>query len=177
MHEEEGEAPTRAPAAYETQPSQVGTVNVTPALESSGPAVDIKPKELGDWLHETPRHETGYIEEVGQDDIFGDDVWARQIKSALPVISYDVFPEPRDVINPIVEEPHVEAPEIPVIVERVAPRIIERAAPVIIEERAPVIFEEMIIPSAPLVPPHMWAAPEPIVIERSSSPWKNDKKN
>lgn len=151
--------PTRNPAGHETQPTQVEQIRVTPALESSNGAVDIRPKQLGEWVHESPRHEPGYIEEIGQDDILPDDVWARQIQSAYPdAISYDVWPEPHAVINPIVEQP---APT-PVFVERAPIVFEERAAPVIIEER-PTVFSA----------PHIAAArpeviiPEPII----ASPW------
>lgn len=196
VHAPQNDDRTRAPAGHETQPSQVGTVNVTPAFEQSGEPVDIKAKVVGDWIHESPRHEEGYIEEVGQDDVLADDVWARQIKTALPVISYDVYPEPRDVVNPIVEEPEPE----PVYIERVAPMIVERPAPIIFdfeERRAPVIIEErrpnirfesgpeLIVPSQPFVPPHLWASSRPEVIReplvlREQSPWtkvSSDKKN
>ena len=112
--------------------------------------MDIRPKQLGDWIHESPRHEPGYIEEVGQDDILPDNVWARQIQSAYPdAISYDVWPEPHAI-------------EVPVQ-ETLPPVVVERAAPIIIEER-PTVFTA----------PHIAAArpeliiPEPVV---ELSPW------
>ena len=52
-------------------------------------------------MHEAPRHEPGYIEEVGHDDIFDEHVWARQILTALPdAHSYDVYPDPYKVVKP-----------------------------------------------------------------------------
>ncbi len=141
---------TRPAAGHETQPTQVGQVNVVPKAESSNGPIDIKPKEVGDWIRESPRHEPGYIEEIGQDDILPDDVWARQIKTALPSISYDVYPEPHTVENPIVEQP---APT-PVFIER-PPVVVERAAPF----RPPVYNA-----------PHLATARPEVIYERS--PWR-----
>lgn len=152
----QGFATTRNPAGHETQPTQVDQIRVTPGLESSNGAVDIRPKQLGDWVHESPRHEPGYIEEIGQDDILPDNVWARQIQSAYPdAIAYDVWPEAHQiVIGDIAPSP--------------APVVVERAAPIIIEER-PTVFAPPHVGA-----PHLAAArPEVIVAEPviELSPW------
>lgn len=174
------------PAAPQ-QPTEVSEVRVTPALESSGAAVEIKPKELGEWTHEAPRHEAGYIEELGFDDVLDDSVWARQIKSALPVMSYDVYPEPHQVINPvtdeleddtfivehfepvIVEEVFIEAPEIiyeaPVYT---APLIIEepvyRPAVTVVEEPTIIIQEPTVVIEEPVFRPTVTVVEEPVVV-------------
>ena len=52
-------------------------MRVAPAPENSGTPVQIKPKELGQFVHESPRKEPGYIEEVGQDDILSERWYAQ----------------------------------------------------------------------------------------------------
>ncbi len=139
------ERPVAIRNAPQPNPQTVEPIRLKPALESSGEVIDIRPKQTGDWMKEAPRHEEGYIEEVGHDDIFDDHVWAKQIVSALPdgVISYDIFPEP-------FEAEHVPEPEpvkyefiepviyeAPIVVERpfVAPTVVERPfiAPTVVE--------------------------------------------
>ena len=51
-------------------------------------------------MKEAPRREPGYIEGVGFDDILSDDYFVRQIMTADPVISYEVYPIPHRVDNP-----------------------------------------------------------------------------
>jgi len=171
------------PAAPQ-KPTEVSEVRVTPALESSGPAVQIKPKEVGEWIHEAPRHEAGYIEEIGFDDVLDDDIWARQIKTALPVISYDVYPEPHQVINPVtdeleddtfivehfepvvVEEVFVEAPQVvytpPVIIEEP----VYRPAVTVVEEPTVIIQEPTVVVEEPVFRPAVTVVEEPVVVTR-----------
>ena len=105
--------PQSRPATPVQQPQKVEQVRVTPAPQNSGEPVEIKPKQVGEFIHEVPRHEPGYIEDVDQDDLLGPTWYAQQILSALPEIAYDVYPEPQHV-TPIQE---VKVAPAPVFIE------------------------------------------------------------
>lgn len=99
-------APTPAQplAAAKPAPAPAQPVQAANPVSQPSQADQIKPKQVGQFIHESPRHEPGYIEEVDQDDILPENVWARQVLSALPEIVYDIYPEPHQA-TPIQEIP------------------------------------------------------------------------
>ena len=157
-------------------PETVAPQTVSPPLESSGPPVEIRAKQVGEWMHESPRHEQGYIEEIGQDDEFGDDTWAKQILTAYPDVSYDIFPEPHQVINPVVHEPTavefvIREPVVEIIrepiVEYIREPIVEYIREPVVEYiREPIVevFREPIIEV--IREPIVEVVREPVHVER-----------
>ena len=88
-------SPASALEAHIGPNHQVVQGQVEPAESSDGQ--EIRFKELGDWEKEAPKREPGYIEGVGYDDILSDDYFVRQILTADPVISYEVYPIPQAI--------------------------------------------------------------------------------
>lgn len=122
--------PATKPIAPQPAQPQVAQPQATP----SNPQ-DIRPKQVGTYIHELPRHEPGYIEDVDQDDLLPQNVWARQVLSALPEIVYDVFPEPHPA-TPIQEVP------IQYVVPEVIAAPVYQPASVFVQQQAPIHVQQ-----------------------------------
>lgn len=156
--------PTPAqPVMFPPQPQPQPQPQPIPAPTPAQPSIPLRPKQVGDFVHESPRHEPGYIEDVDQDDLLPGNAWARQVLSALPDIVYDIYPEPQPVTPREEVQVQYVVPRPEVVVERpfiaptfaapaFAPPVVERVAPTFAAPAfaAPVV--ERVAPVAPISP-------------------------